>query len=328
MSNHSTSASQGSPPPVTYGFIGLGVMGFGMAQNLRAKLPEESTLVICEIVEKRRDQFMAETQGLLKVASSPKEVAEQADIIITMLPKGPHVLDAFTNPSNGLLTIPQPPTPKFFIECSTIDVKTSLLVADKVKESGLGHFVDSPVSGGPNGAIAGTLTFMVGGTSDLFERTKAVVRTMGKEQSIFHCGPAGAGLATKQINNYLSAVCILGVSEAMNMGIRYGLDPKVLSGVINVSSGKCYNSLDQNPVKGVTPTAASAKDFEGGFSTELCKGVVDMAVGLGKEVGAKSVLSDIVQSTFQKAMESEKCSGKDCRSVYRLFAEDDGLALD
>jgi 3-hydroxyisobutyrate dehydrogenase-like beta-hydroxyacid dehydrogenase len=250
------------------------------------------------------------------------------DIIITMLPKGSHVLDAFTNPSNGLLTISSPLSPKFFIECSTIDVKTSLLVAEKVKESDLGQFVDSPVSGGPNGANAGTLTFMVGGTPELFERTKTVVRTMGKGESIFHCGPAGAGLATKQINNYLSSVCILGVSEAMNMGTRYGLDPNVLAGVINVSSGKCYNSLDQNPVKGVTPTAASAKDYEGGFSTELCKGVIDMAVDLGKEVGARSVLSEVVQSTFQKAVASERCSGKDCRSVYRLFAENDGSALD
>jgi 3-hydroxyisobutyrate dehydrogenase len=245
-----------------------------------------------------------------------------------MLPKGPDVLDVFANPSNGLLAFPPSSPGKLFIDCSTIDVKTSLLVADKVKDSGLGQFVDSPVSGGPNGAHAGTLTFMVGGTAELFEATKAVVRTMGKEESIFHCGPAGAGLATKQINNYLSSVCILGVCEAMNMGVRYGLDPKVLAGVINVSSGRCYNSLEQNPVKGVTPTAASAKDFENGFSTELCKGVIDMAIELGKEVGAKSVLSDVVQSTVQKAVESERCSGKDCRSVYRLFAEKDGAALD
>ena len=320
-------------------------MGYGMAKNLRSKIPKSSTLVICELVEKRRDQFVAEVEGSLKVAHSPKEVAEQAvcyhatpylyitkvciqDIIITMLPKGPHVLDVFTNPSNGLLAISSSSSQKFFIECSTIDVKTSLQVGEKVKKSQLGQFVDSPVSGGPNGANAGTLTFMVGGTPELFERTKTVVQTMGKEESIFHCGPAGAGLATKQINNYLSSVCILGVSEAMNMGIRYGLDPTVLAGVINVSSGKCYNSLDQNPVKGVTPTAASAKDFEGGFSTELCKGVIDMAVDLGKEVGAKSVLSDVVRSTFQKAAENEMCSGKDCRSVYRLFAENDGVALD
>jgi 3-hydroxyisobutyrate dehydrogenase-like beta-hydroxyacid dehydrogenase len=169
---------------------------------------------------------------------------------------------------------------------------------------------------------------MFGGPPELFEQVQRIVQTMGKAESIFNCGPSGAGLATKQINNYLSAISIIGVSEAMNVGIRYGLDPKVLAGVINVSSGKSYNSLDQNPVRGVTPTAAATKDFEGGFSTELCKGVIDMAVDLGKEVGAKSVLADVVQSTFGKALESDKCKGKDCRSVYRLFAEDDGHAFD
>jgi 3-hydroxyisobutyrate dehydrogenase-like beta-hydroxyacid dehydrogenase len=245
-----------------------------------------------------------------------------------MLPKGPHVLDVFTHPTSGLLSMSKRVAEKLFIDCSTIDVKTSLTVGKAVENSGLGLFVDSPVSGGPNGALAGTLTFMTGCDPEVFQRVKAVVKTMGKEKNIFHCGPAGAGLATKQINNYLSAVSILGVCEAMNVGVRYGLDPKVLAGVINTSSGKCYNSLDQNPVKGVTPTAASAKDFDGGFSTELCKGVIDMAVELGEQVGAKSVLSDIVQRTFDRATKSDRCKGKDCRSIYRLFSENDGLALE
>lgn len=254
---------------------------------------------------------------------------ETQDVIITMLPKGPHVQDVFLRPETGLLSIPRSRTLKLFIDCSTIDVKTSLLIREEVENSGLGDFADAPVSGGPNGAAAGSLTFMIGTNSqEVADRVRAVVGTMGKAGNIFYCGPAGAGLATKQINNYLSAVSILGVSEAMNMGVRYGLDPKVLAGVINVSSGKCYNSLDQNPVKGVTATAASAKDFEGGFSVELCKGVIDMAVDLGKEVGAKSVLSEVVQDTFGRAVKSDRCAGKDCRSIYRLFAEDDGKALD
>lgn len=320
-------------------------MGWGMAKNLRSKISPSSRLIICELVQERRDKFVAETEGSVEVAASPREVAQNAvrlrivgililntdsikEIIITMLPKGPHVLDTFTNPETGLLTASPENKGKLFIECSTIDVPTSRKVADAVAESGMGDFVDSPVSGGPNGADSGTLTFMVGGSEDLFPLVKTIVSTMGKEQSIFHCGAAGAGLATKQINNYLSSVCILGVSEAMNMGVRYGLDPKVLASVINVSSGKCYNSLDQNPVKGVTPTAAAAKDFEGGFSMELCKGVIDMAVDLQQEVGAKSVLGETVQRMFQKGVEKEKTRGKDCRSIYKLFAEDDGRDLE
>lgn len=245
-----------------------------------------------------------------------------------MLPRGPHVLEVFTNPQNGLLSLSQSSTQKLLLECSTIEVKTSLKVQEEVNKSGVGIMADCPVSGGPNGANNGTLTFMVGGSPELFARVKPILETMGKPTSIFHCGPSGAGLATKQINNYLSSICILGVSEAMDMGIRYGLDPKVLSGVINTSSGRCYNSSDQNPVKGVTPTAAAATDFVGGFSTELCKGVIDMAVQLGKDVGTKSILAKTVQQAYQTATESDKCSGKDCRSIYRLFSEDDGRALE
>lgn len=294
-----------------------------MAQNLRKALPPTSVLVIAELVQKQVDKFLLETSqfGPIKVVSSPREVAQNADFIITMLPKGPHVLNVFTNPANGLLTIMPSASPKFFLDCSTIDTATSLQVGKAVEKSGLGRFADAPVSGGPNGAYAATLSFMVGGPPDIFDFVHPVVSTMGKKESIFHCGALGAGLATKQINNYLSAVSIIGVSEAMNMGIRYGLDPKTLAGVINVSSGKCYNSLDQNPVKGVTPTAAANNDFEGGFSMELCKGVVEMAVQLGKDVGAKNVLSDLVMQTFEEASHDERCKGKDCRSVYRFISE-------
>ncbi|OBT53930.1 hypothetical protein VE04_05139 [Pseudogymnoascus sp. 24MN13] len=306
-----------------YGFIGLGIMGYPMAQNLRKALPPTSTLVICELAQKQIDKFILETSqhGPIKVVSSPKEVSENSDFIITMLPKGPHVLVVFTNPTNGLLPAAPSVSPKFFLDCSTIETATSLKVGKAVESSGLGRFADSPVSGGPNGAYSATLTFMVGGSTEIFELVSPVLAAMGKRDSLFHCGPAGAGLATKQINNYLSAVSIIGVCEAMNMGVRYGLDPKILSGVINVSSGKCYNSLDQNPVKGVTSTAAASKDFEGGFSMELCKGVVEMAVQLGKDVGAKNVLSDLVMKTFEDASQDERCKGKDCRSVYRYISE-------
>ena len=236
-----------------------------------------------------------------------------------MLPKGPHVKGAFTDPDTGLLSTLT--GKKMFIECSTIDVKTSEEVAKAVADKGLGVFADAPVSGGPNGARAANLTIMVGASDKLFSEMKPILSTMGAPQNIFHCGPPGAGLATKQINNYLSGVAIIGVSEAMNMGVRYGLDPKTLAGVINASSGKCYNSLDQNPVKGVTLTAAAAKDFQGGFSMELCKGVLEMAVELGKQTGAKSVLSDIVLETFEAASQDERCKGKDCRSLYKWLAD-------
>ncbi|KAI0447823.1 3-hydroxyisobutyrate dehydrogenase, variant [Xylaria telfairii] len=312
-------------PNTRYGFIGIGVMGWGMAMNLRQKISKESKMAICEISESRRNQFIQEvqTKGAVTVANSPREVAEQSDVVITMLPKGQHVRDVFTNNETGLLSATPRETPIHFIDCSTIETATSVEISKLVAASKLGTFIDAPVSGGPNGANSGTLALMVGGREEDWERAEPILRMMGK--NIFHCGPPGAGLATKQINNYLSSVCTVGVCEAMNMGVKYGLDPKKLADVINVSSGRCYNSSDQNPVKGVTPTAASAKDFVGGFSVELCKGVLDMAVTLGEQVGAHSILSDRILAIYDKALKDERTRGKDSRSIYMFFADDDVL---
>lgn len=236
-----------------------------------------------------------------------------------MLPKGPHVKEVFTNPSNGLLAA-QRKAKVLFMDCSTIDTATSLEVRDLVMQAGH-RFVDAPVSGGPSGASAATLTFMIGGSDELFEEVKPIAMAMGKKENIYFCGKPGAGLATKQINNYLSAVCIIGTCEAFNMGRLYGLDPKILANVINVSTGMNYNSSFQNPVKGVSSTAAAARDFEGGFSIELCTGVVQMAVELGKQVGAKNIVSDVVVKSFEEACQDERCKGKDCRSIYRWVAD-------
>lgn len=310
-------------------------MGYRMANNLQSKLPANSVLVVCEVVQHVLEKFVSETKGLVRVAKTPKEVSEQSvsrddvsiywhlltgmkDIIITMLPAGKHVKQVFTEPSNGLLSISKPLKPKLFIECSTIDVPTSLEVAEAVSQSALGSFADIPVSGGPTGAEAATLTFMAGGSTDVIERVKPIVMTMGK--TFFHCGGAGAGLATKQINNYISGICMLGTAEAMNLGIRYGLDPKVLAGVINSSTGRSYNSIEQNPVKGISPNSSAERDFENGFSIELCKGVLHMAIDLGERVGARLPLSQGLIDTYEAASMDDRCKGKDCRSVYRYVA--------
>lgn len=242
-----------------------------------------------------------------------------------MLPRGPHVWDVFMDPETGLLSADTALLKdKLFIECSTIDIETSLKVASEVEKLKAGQFVDAPVSGGVHGATNGTLSFMVGCPSEaLFEKVKPFLCLMGKPEKIFYCGGASAGLATKQINNYLSCITMLGTCEAMNMGLRSGLDPKKLAGVINVSTGGCYNCNAENPVKGVSSIASASRDFEGGFTTEMCKGVMDMALEHGEKVGAKSVLGDVVSKFYKDAVEDDRCKGKDYRSIWKLFREDE-----
>jgi 3-hydroxyisobutyrate dehydrogenase-like beta-hydroxyacid dehydrogenase len=113
----------------------------------------------------------------------------------------------------------------------------------------------------------------------------------------------------------------------MNTGVKYGLDPKILAGVINASSGMSWNSLHHNPVKGVNPRSSASHDFKGGFKTELAKGVIDMAVQLAGEVGAELVMGEPLQRVFEEAVKNDKCKEQECRSVYRLFADDDGRDL-
>ncbi|KAI3572549.1 NAD binding domain of 6-phosphogluconate dehydrogenase-domain-containing protein [Fusarium oxysporum f. sp. albedinis] len=324
-----TNGSSNGITAKSFGFIGLGIMGWGMAKNLRAKIPADSVLYICEVNKPRRDEFVASTAGKIQVVDSPREIAEKSDIIITMLPRDEHVREVFTNPQTGLLSVAGSVKlgNKIFIDCSTIGVKTSQEVAAAVEASDLGSFADAPVSGGQGGANAGTLTFMVGGSPEAFETAKPTLELMGNPENLFHCGKPGAGLVTKLINNYLSAVNMIGVCEGMNMGRLYGLDPVLLASAINSSTGMSRNSREQNPVKGVSSVASSAKDFEGGFSTVLCHGVLQMAMELSEQLGAKSLLAPVVRDMYDCAVQNDKCRDKDFRSIYRLFSEDNGDQL-
>lgn len=239
-----------------------------------------------------------------------------------MLPRGEHVLEVFTNSESGLLADTYQDS-RIFVECSTIDVRTCETVANLVSQNKAGAFVDAPVSGGQRGARAATLTFMVGGTESVFDLIAPVLEMMGK--NLFHCGKIGSGLATKQINNYLSAANMIAVCEGMQLGRLYGLDLKTLAGVINTSTGMSRNSREQNPVKGISSESSAANDFEGGFSTELCQGVVMMSLQLSKQLKAKSVLGEAVGNFYSDAIQSELCQGLDFRSIYRLFQDQDNM---
>lgn len=181
------------------------------------------------------------------------------------------------------------------MECGTIETATILDVA-KATETARSNlpshaalsFVDAPVSGGPMGAEAGTLTFMVGANDGAaFEEVKKVLAHMGKRESVFHCGQVGAGTAFKVINNYLSAITSLAASEALNIGTKMGLDVKLLTDVINVSGGQCWVTSQSNPVPGVQANVPSSRDYEGGFRLELCTKVLQMGSELAEMVGAR-----------------------------------------
>lgn len=263
--------------------------------------------------------------------------------MITMLPGSEAVKAVYLDEATGVLagisslsSTSSGPVDKLIMECGTIETSTILAVNDATKStassiSSSGHkvtFVDAPVSGGPMGAQDGSLTFMVGAASEEeMPRVKSYLQHMGKPDSIFRCGDVGAGTAFKVINNYLSAITSLAASEALNIGVKMGLDVKLLNDVINVSGGQCWVTSKSCPVPGVMENVPSSRDYEGGFRIELCRKVLGMGSELAKMVGARTVLDKPTLAAFDEASADDRYKGKDARVVYKWLNESERKTL-
>lgn len=166
-------------------------------------------------------------------------------MIISIVPEGKHVAEVFRPQPGGALSIPWHVRGKLFIECSTIDLETSRAVSEAITELG-GDFVDAPVSGGPAGAQAGTLTFMMGMTESHPRKAEihAIVPMMGK--NLFACGGPTLGLATKVCNNYISGTIAIATSEGFNLAMKLGIDPRTFQKVLNVSTGGSWVNTNCN----------------------------------------------------------------------------------
>ena len=240
------------------------------------------------------------------------------DVTVTCLPEPQHVKAVYRDILGAKLA-PRS-KPRLFIDSSTIDPSSSREVAGLVSSAlpdGQAIFVDAPMSGGVVGATAGTLTFMLGAPTDLVERIEPILLRMGKR--VLHCGPHGTGLSAKLANNYLLAINNIATAEAMNLGVRWGLDPKTLAGVINVSTGKCWPSEINNPVPGVVETAPASRDYSGGFGISLMRKDLKLAIVAAKEAGARLELADKAREVYETAEVQDRCKGKDFSVVYRYL---------
>ncbi|KAL1845653.1 hypothetical protein Plec18170_009640 [Paecilomyces lecythidis] len=313
-----------------------------MAVNLRSKLSHDYTLLICDVSKDSLERFQEQVQGKgpVEAVQNGHEAMGRTNIVITMLPGSPAVKAVYLDPDTGILSgavaaAKLSPQKKIIVECGTIETSTILEVAKASKETAAAlpspatlTFIDAPVSGGPMGAEAGTLTFMVGCDSKnptdaeiVFPSVKSVLSHMGNPNSIFACGPVGAGTAFKIINNYLSAITSLAASEALNIGVKMGLDPHLLTDVINVSGGQCWVTSQSNPVPGVHANAPASRGYEGGFRIELCKKVLGMGSELAEMVGARTILDKPTLEAFSEAASDPRYKGKDARVVYKWLNE-------
>lgn len=270
-------------------FIGLGNMGGPMALNL---LKAGHALSAFDLSADACAKYRAEG---LAIAGSAAEAAAEAEVVISMLPASAHVEGLFLGGAGrpGLLESIRPGT--LVIDSSTIAAATSQKVAAAAKARGIA-MIDAPVSGGTGGAVAGTLTFMVGGDAADLERARPVLEKMGA--NIFHAGAAGAGQTAKICNNMLLGILMIGTSEALALGVANGLDPKVLSEIMRRSSGGNWALEKYNPMPGVMETAPASKNYAGGFGTDLMLKDLGLAQENAMAVRAATPLGGLARSLY------------------------------
>lgn len=239
-------------------------------------------------------------------------------IILTMLPEGKHVRSAFLSPSSGIIDAGL--SDKLILDCSTIDTKSFVEIrgALKIRYSSVA-FYDAPVSGGSIVAEKGTLTFMVGVSKENpnFTSIHSVLQTMGT--NIVACGGPSFGLTAKLCNNYCSALFALATSEAYNIAIRLGMDPRVFKDVLSSSTGQNCISDKWNPVPGLVPAAPASHGYKPGFKVQLMAKDFGLAVNTAKEAGAKIVLGEPGLEAYISAAQDPACMDLDSRVIYRYI---------
>jgi 3-hydroxyisobutyrate dehydrogenase len=285
-------------------FIGLGNMGNPMAINL---LKNSHDIIGFDLSKEAIANFK-KAGG--KTAATALDACRDREVVITMLPSGKHVAELLTDEFIGNL---KPGT--LIIESSTIDPATAKAVATLAKTRNC-FMIDAPVSGGTAGAQNATLTFIVGGTQDALQKAMPYLTCMGK--NIFHAGPSGAGQMTKICNNLLLSILMIGTSEALNLGTANGLDPKVLSEIIQKSSGRNWALEVYNPYPGVMEGVPASREYTGGFAVDLM--TKDLGLAMEASLAAKTAIPmGNIAFNFYKTW-SEEGNGKlDFSSIIRFL---------
>jgi 3-hydroxyisobutyrate dehydrogenase len=282
-------------------FIGLGNMGGPMAANL---VKAGHKVIAFDLVAASRDQAKADGAA---IADSSVAAVKGADVVITMLPAGKHVLSVWTD------VVPSIKNGALIIDCSTIDVESAKQAHTLAAKHGVAS-VDAPVSGGTGGAKGGTLTFMCGGEEKAFASAKPVLENMGKK--IVHCGGAGAGQAAKICNNMILAVSMIAVGEAFALAEKLGLSHQALFDVASTSSGQCWALTSYCPVPGPVPTSPANNDYKPGFASALMVKDLTLAQDAAKATGAATPLGKHAQEIY-KAFDAEGNGGVDFSGIIR-----------
>jgi 2-hydroxy-3-oxopropionate reductase len=284
------------------GFIGLGIMGKPMAKNLMEAGYE---LVLYNRTLEKAEELAED--GAAEVAANPREVAENSEIIVTMLPDSPDVRNVVAGEDGVLEGIREG---VLVVDMSTISPVVTEELAARVRERGA-SMLDAPVSGGDVGAIEGTLSIMVGGEEEDFERARPLFEVMGN--TVTHVGPSGAGQLVKAANQVVVALTIEAVSEALVLGSKGGVAPEK---ILEVLSG----GLAGNKVMEVKREKFLSHKFEPGFRSELHHKDLGIALAAGREYGVVLPVTAIVDQMLL-AMKKKGWGGEDHSALLRIIED-------
>jgi 3-hydroxyisobutyrate dehydrogenase len=290
----------------TIGFIGLGNMGNPMAANLvKAGYTVHGFDLVPENLKTARDN------GVVVMANGVA-AAKDAEIVITMLPAGKHVLSVYED------IAPKAAKETLFIDSSTIDVDSARKAHAIAARHGL-LSIDAPVSGGTGGAAAGTLTFMAGGSKEAFAKAEPALKPMAGR--IVHCGDAGAGQAAKICNNMILGVSMIGVSEAFVLAEKLGLSHQALFDVASTSSGQCWSLTTYCPVPGPVPASPANRDYQPGFAAALMLKDLKLAQEAAQQSGAVTPLGAEAAQLYA-LFNAQGNAGADFSGIIRFLRGD------
>lgn len=304
----------------TYGFIGLGLMGLPMCRNIASKLSPNEHIRIFDLNGAAMEGIYKNYPEEITKCSSPAEVAEGAEVIVTMLPEGRHVQSVYISGPKALSTVSL--HGKLLIDCSTIDTETSLGIKDQLSfHFPSASFYDAPVSGGVIGAVKGSISFFVGcddATDPNFtSKIHPVLRLMGKQ--IIPCGGPSLGLTSKLCNNYLSGILTIACSETFNIGMRAGLNPKKLYQVLG--AGSAQNTICDKfcPVPNVDPNSPSSHGYGGGFRMALMLKDFTLATQMAERGGAERILGTKGLEMYSLLSQEADYKDLDVRAMFRYI---------
>lgn len=286
-------------------FIGLGNMGGPMALNL------QKAGFQVQAFDLNKDALAAVSAEGAVAADSAKAAVQGADFVISMLPAGKHVIGLYQDVRSEIKS------GALVMDCSTIDAQSARQVGALLADAGIA-FIDAPVSGGVGGAKAGTLTFIVGGSAENFQRANDVLSAMGK--NLFHAGDVGAGQIAKICNNMLLSVLMVGTSEALQLGIDNGLDPKVLSEIMLKSSGRNWTLELYNPCPDVLPNVPASNNYQGGFMVDLMAKDLGLASECAQQSQSATPMGALARNLY--VQHQRQGNGKlDFSSIFRFFSK-------